>query len=907
MSPELPAKELPKGYEPETVEERWRAFWEANATFTPETSAPADAGVYSIVIPPPNVTGNLHMGHALNLTLQDVLCRHARQLGKQTLWVPGEDHAGIATQNVVEKRLAKEGKNRHDLGREAFIERVWQWKEEYGENIRRQIKAMGASVDWTRERFTLDEGLSRAVRHVFVRLYNEGLIYKGLYIVNWCSRCHTALADDEVEHGPQKTHLWHIRYPFEDGSGFVTVATTRPETMLADSAVAVHPEDERYLGAVGKKVRLPLTDRLIPVIADKYVDREFGTGALKVTPAHDHNDWQLGEKHGLERIQVIDDTGHMNERAGIYQGLTKEEARRRVAAELEAQGLLADVRDYENSVGHCYRCDTVIEPHMSLQWFVSVKPLAEKARAAVPDATHIFPGSWLKTYYNWMDSIRDWCISRQIWWGHRIPAWTCDACGKLLVLENAPDVCPDCKGTRFTQDPDVLDTWFSSALWPFSTLGWPDATADLSRFYPTSVLLTGFDILFFWVARMMMMGLHFMGEVPFRHCYIHALVRDASGKKMSKSTGNVIDPLDMIKKYGTDSLRFTLAAFAAMGRDIRMSEERIEGYRHFMNKIWNASRFALMNLEATPPPAMDLAAVTSSRHRWILYQLEELKRAQARALAEYRFNDAAQGMYKFMWNEFCDWYLELIKPDMQVPEVSEGQERARAEAGRAQARYVLWAVLRESLILLHPFIPFITSEIWDALPGSNAEATLARMPFPAERDLSAFAADAARMAMVQEAIVAVRTIRAELNIAPSQKLSVIIRPADEDARRALEEQRREIMVLARLENLEINPEARAPRVSASNVACGNEIIVPLSGAVDFAAELARLDKETARLDKEHAMLSGKLANPNYVQKAPEEVVERDRARVAELEDARTKLALLRERFRTGLEESGATR
>ena len=895
-------RELPKGYEPENVEARWRAFWEDNRIFTPDVNAPLDKGAngaYSIVIPPPNITGNLHMGHALNLTLQDVLCRHARQTGKQVLWVPGEDHAGIATQNVVERRLKEDGKNRHQLGREAFIERVWAWKEEYGDNIRRQIKALGASVDWTRGRFTLDEGLSHAVRKVFVQLYNEGLIYKGLYIVNWCNRCHTALADDEVEHGPQKTHLWLISYRLEDDSASLTIATTRPETMLGDTAVAVHPDDERYKAFIGKKVRLPLTGRLIPVIADTYVDMEFGTGALKVTPAHDHNDWHLGHKHNLEFLQVIDDNGAMNEKAGTFAGLPKEAARKQVAAALEQQGFLQEVRDYENNVGHCYRCNSIIEPHMSMQWFVSVKPLAEAARAAVPDRMRIFPETWTKTYHNWMDNIRDWCISRQIWWGHRIPAWTCDNCRELVVQEEAPQTCPHCRGGTLTQDPDVLDTWFSSALWPFSTLGWPEETPELKRFYPTSVLVTGFDILFFWVARMMMMGLHFMKETPFHHCYIHALVRDAQGKKMSKSTGNAIDPLDMIAKYGTDSLRFTLTAFAAMGRDIRLSEDRIEGYRHFMNKIWNASRFALMNLGDQAPAAVDLNAVNGPHHRWILHRLEELKAEQKNAIAEYRFNDAAQTLYKFVWHEFCDWYLELVKPDMQAtpagPDMQAGGER------RTSAQYVLWTVLREALVLLHPIIPFITSEVWDALPGAAHEPSLAKAPFPPARDVTPYAADAARMEMVQAAIVAVRTIRAELNIAPSLKLAAIIRPADEAARAALEEQREVITVLARLESLNIDPAAEAPKASASDVAWGNEIIVPLSGAVDFAAEVARLDKELAKMDKEHAMLSGKLANENYVQKAPQDVVERDKARVTELEDARQKLLALKERFRQGME------
>jgi valyl-tRNA synthetase len=540
---------------------------------------------------------------------------------------------------------------------------------------------------------------------------------------------------------------------------------------------------------------------------------------------------------------------------------------------------------------------------MSLQWFVKVKPLADVARDAVPAKMRIFPDTWLKTYYTWMDNIRDWCISRQIWWGHRIPAWTCDNCKKLVVAETDPTVCPHCGGTALTQDPDVLDTWFSSALWPFSTLGWPDDTPELKRFYPTSVLITAFDILFFWVARMMMMGLHFMGDTPFHHCYIHALVRDASGKKMSKSTGNVINPLDMIATYGTDSLRFTLAAMAAMGRDIRLSEERIEGYRHFMNKIWNASRFALMNLDADAPAPVDLATVQGPHHRWILTRLEEVKVAQKKAMDEYRFNDVAQGMYKFVWSEFCDWYLELIKPDMLAPEkaTENGQDPAEAARRKADAQYVLWTVLRETLVLLHPTVPFITSEVWDALPGAEAEATLALTPYPVARDVSGFADDAARMEMAQGAISAVRTIRAELNIAPSLRLTAIIRPADAAARDALEAQRQVIMTLARLETLIIDAAAEAPRASASGVAFGNEIIVPLTGAVDFKAELARLDKELGKLDKENAMLSGKLANPNYAAKAPAEVVERDKARVAEITDAKAKFAALRERFEQALE------
>jgi valyl-tRNA synthetase len=884
---------LPKGYEPASIEPRWREHWEKNGTFTP--ALPAQGETYSIVIPPPNVTGNLHIGHAFNLTLQDVLCRHARQLGKTVLWIPGSDHAGISTQNVVERRLAAEGKSRHDLGREAFLERVWAWKEEYGENIRRQNKALGVSVDWTRERFTMDEGLSRAVRKVFVTLYKEGLIYKGDYIINWCPRCHTALADDEVDHLPRKGKLWLFKYPLaEEGAGFVTIATTRPETMLGDTAVAVHPEDGRYNKLIGKQARLPLMNRLIPIIGDTYVDREFGTGALKVTPSHDHNDWQLGFKHKLEFIQVIDEDGNMNGNAGVFAGLHKDAARAKVVEEMEKLGLVAEVRDYEHNIGHCYRCKEIIEPHVSAQWFVAVRTLADKARDAVPARTELFPDIWLKTYYNWLDNIRDWCISRQIWWGHRIPAWNCPECGELMVEEEAPAKCPRCGSVNLAQEEDVLDTWFSSAIWPFSTMGWPERTPELRTFYPTSVLVTGFDILFFWVARMMMMGIHFMGEVPFAHVYIHALVRDAEGRKMSKSTGNVIDPLDMIKKYGTDSLRFTLTAFAAMGRDIRLSEERIDGYRHFVNKIWNAARFALMNLPGGVIAPLNLEQAQGTHHRWILHRLEELKQATRASIGAYRFNDAAQDLYKFVWTELCDWYLEMIKSDMQA-----------GGTKQAEARFVLWTVLRESLIMLHPIMPFVTAEIWAAMPASAAAGQetaeksrpdIAAELYPAARPSCLNPEAAARMHMVQEAISAARTIRAELNIAPSLRVKAIIRPQDAAAAEIFEQHRGMVETLARLQSLSIDAQAVAPRLSASQVACGNEIIVLLEGAVDLQAEKARLDKELAKLDKERIMLENKLAKASYLDKAPAHLVERDRSRVEELKTAMAKLDKVKEKF-----------
>ncbi|MCQ2444576.1 MAG: valine--tRNA ligase, partial [Mailhella sp.] len=805
-------------------------------------------------------------------------------------WIPGTDHAGIATQNVVERALAKEGKKRADLGRDAFIERVWEWKNQYGGKILEQIKGLGASVDWTREAFTMDDNLAKAVRKVFVQLYNEGLIYKGKYIVNWCPRCHTALADDEVDHVDSKGMLWHIRYDFADGSGSVTIATTRPETLLGDTAVCVHPEDDRYAGLVGKKLILPIVGREIPLIADRYVDREFGTGCLKVTPCHDPNDWKLGHSHNLEFIQVIDDFGNMcgEDVCGRYAGMTREECRKAIVEDLRENGHLIKEEPLQHSVGTCYRCKTVIEPYVSTQWFVAASKLAPAARNAVPGKIKIYPESWTKTYYNWLDNIRDWCISRQLWWGHRIPAWTCPECGELIVSETDPTVCPKCGCAHLEQDPDVLDTWFSSALWPFSTMGWPDKQEDLKTFYPTSVLVTAFDILFFWVARMVMMGQHFMGEVPFREVYIHALVRDAQGRKMSKSLGNGIDPQDMIEKYGADSLRFTLTAFAAMGRDIRMSEERIEGYRHFVNKVWNAARFAMMNLpEDAAPKAVDLGAVQGLHHKWILNRLEEVKAEEDAALESYRFNDAAQCVYKFLWSEFCDWYLELIKADMR----EEGPRRD-------EAQYVLYTVLRETLLLLHPMIPFVTAEIWSSLPGSEG-SDIAVQLYPEIREACRRPQESDDMIFLQETISAIRTIRSELNIKPSYKLTVVLRPASEE-QAALLEANRGFLELARLEQVTIDSAAHAPKASASNVVRGCEVIVLLDGAVDFQAELARLDKEIAKVDKDLAALNAKLSNSGFMSHAPAELVESEKARQADLNDKKSKMQALQARFKEAM-------
>ncbi|QGY40051.1 valine--tRNA ligase [Pseudodesulfovibrio cashew] len=880
-------KELAKAYEPWDVEAKWEKHWEEDKTFSPDPDAPGDA--YSIVIPPPNVTGVLHMGHALNLTLQDILCRFNRQQGKNVLWVPGTDHAGIATQNVVERQLKAEGLTRHDLGREKFIERVWEWKKEKGDHILSQIRSMGASVDWTRECFTFDEQRAKAVRQVFVKLYEEGLVYKGDYIINWCNRCHTALADDEVEHEAKPGHLHHVKYPLADGSGHLIVATTRPETMLADTAIAVNPEDDRFNQLIGKEAVLPLVGRKLPIIGDAYVDVEFGTGCLKVTPAHDMNDWEIGIRHELEVISVLDEDGIINENGPEkYQGMDVLTARKAILADLEAEGFLEEIVEHDHSVGVCYRCKSVIEPHVSTQWFVSMKPLAEKARAAVPAETQIFPEHWTKTYYDWLDNIRDWCISRQIWWGHRIPAWTCEKCGELTVSIEDPSACSACGSKNIVQEEDVLDTWFSSALWPFSTMGWPDDTKELARYYPTSCLITGFDILFFWVARMMMMGLQFMEQVPFHHVYIHALVRDEKGKKMSKSTGNVIDPLDMIAKYGADALRFTLTSFAAMGRDIKLSEQRIEGYKHFMNKIWNATRFAMMNLP-DEIPAVELNAADSLADTWILHRLEEVKREIKAATLEYRFNDIAQTLYKFIWSEFCDWYLEMIKP------VLYGED---AEA-KAVTQKVLWTVLSETMQLLHPVTPFITQEIWSALPrpaGDDRSEDIATLPFPAMRDDLLDHDVVSRMDLFMGVVSGTRNIRTELLIEPAKKLDLLIKTVDNDDRAVLEDNVDLIKSLARIDNVTIGPKVKAPKASGAAVVRGNEISVPLEGVVDFDAELARLDKNLAKLEKTMKGVAGKLKNPGFVNNAPEAVVEGEKKKLAEMEEEKTKLTQLKERL-----------
>jgi valyl-tRNA synthetase len=880
-------KELAKAYEPWDVEEKWENHWEENKTFTPDPEDEGDA--YSIVIPPPNVTGVLHMGHALNLTIQDILCRFNRQQGKNVLWVPGTDHAGIATQNVVERQLKEEGLTRHDLGREKFIDRVWDWKKEKGDHILTQIRRIGASVDWSRECFTFDDQRAKAVRKVFVELFEQGLIYKGDYIINWCTRCHTALADDEVEHENKPGHLHHIKYPLADGSGHLVIATTRPETMLADTAIAVNPEDDRFSHLIGKKAILPLVGKELPIIGDTYVDIEFGTGCLKVTPAHDMNDWELGRKHNLEVIAILNEEGIINENAPEkYQGLNVKDARKAVMADLEAEGLVVEVADHEHSVGVCYRCKSTIEPHVSTQWFVSMKPLAEKARAAVPAETQIFPEHWTKTYYRWLDEIRDWCISRQIWWGHRIPAWTCEDCGELIVTMEDPTKCSKCGSAKIERDEDVLDTWFSSALWPFSTLGWPDDTKELEKYYPTSCLVTGFDILFFWVARMMMMGLQFKDQVPFNHVYIHALVRDEKGKKMSKSTGNVIDPLDMIEKYGADALRFTLTSFAAMGRDIKLSEQRIEGYKHFMNKIWNATRFAMMNLPEEIP-TVELDKVDGLANQWILHRLEEVKQSVATATEEYKFNEIAQMLYKFIWSEFCDWYLEMVKPALY------GED----EEAKTQTQAVLWTVLSEIMILLHPVTPFITQEIWSVLPrpaDDDRSDDIATLAFPEKRTGCLNPEAVKQIELFMGVVSGTRNIRTELLIDPARKLDLLIKTVSDEDKAVLEANIKLIQTLARIETVTIGPDVEAPKASGAAVVQGNELSVPLEGVVDFESELARLDKNIGKIEKTMKGVAGKLKNPGFVNNAPEAVVAKEKEKLAEMEEDKNKLSELKARL-----------
>jgi len=869
MSTEL----LSKAYEPTEVERRWYPLWEERGYFT--AKGEGDGPRFCLMIPPPNVTGALHIGHAFTNTLQDVIVRWKRMSGHDTLWLPGLDHAGIATQMVVERELAKDGVRKEDLGREEFERRVWEWKEKSGGRILRQLRLMGFSFDWSRERFTLDDQLSRAVREVFVSLYEQDLVYRGDYIVNWCPRCVTALSDLEVENEPEPGSLWEIRYPAKDGGGGVVVATTRPETMLGDTAIAVHPEDERYKDLVGKQVILPILKREIPVVADTFVDPEFGTGAVKVTPAHDPNDFEAGQRLDLPSINIMDVRAVLNDNAGPFAGQDRFEARKGVIAQLESEGLLVGTTPYQVPLGRCQRCRTVVEPRLSRQWFARMKPLAEPAIAAVEDGRIRFtPEQWSKTYFEWMRNIRDWCISRQLWWGHRIPAWTCEGCDELIVAREAPEACGKCGGTALAQDPDVLDTWFSSGLFPFSTLGWPEKTQDLARFYPNDFMMTGFDIIFFWVARMIMLGMGFAGDVPFRRVFINGLVRDEHGVKMSKTKGNDVDPLEVVEEHGADALRFTLAALATPGNDPSLSASRLKGYRAFINKLWNASRFVLMNLDGRVADGYTFSELPL-HSRWILSRVQQVATSMDEALDEFRFDLAANTVYHFLWDEFCDWYIEASKIDL-----------ADEERGPI-ARAVLVEVLDTALRLAHPLIPFVTEEIWQRLPTAGETIVLA--PYPKADAAKIDAAALSEMQRLMAIITGIRTIRATYSVEPKKRIDVTIVATGAQDRSFVEGHSESIVHLARLGRLEVVGNAAATEGVIKQAVDGVEIHVPAEGMLDVAAERKRLGRQLTKLEKELEGLSKRLANPQFIEKAKPELVQTSRNRQVELEEHRAKL------------------
>jgi valyl-tRNA synthetase len=872
---------LEKTFRPDEVEKKHYAAWEAVGAFAAHPAS--NKAPYTIMMPPPNVTGSLHMGHALTFTLQDILIRYQRMRGRDALWQPGTDHAGIATQMVVERQLAEKGLRRIDMGRAKFLEKVWEWKAESGGTITRQLRRLGASPDWPRERFTMDEGLSEAVRKVFVDLHKQGLIYRDKRLVNWDPKLHTAISDLEVQQRETKGKLWHLKYPLEGQPGrFLTVATTRPETMLGDTAVAVHPDDERYKDLVGKMVRLPLCDRLIPVVADEYADPETGSGAVKITPAHDFNDFEVGRRHKLPMINIFDRDARINDAAPeAYRGLSREAARQRVLADLEALSLIEKIDDHAMTIPHGDRSGVVIEPWLTDQWYCDAKTLAQPAIKAVEEGRTIFvPKQWENTYFDWMRNIQPWCISRQLWWGHQIPAWY-GSDGKIFVALTEAEAAAQArthygKDAPLTRDEDVLDTWFSSALWPFSTLGWPEKTPELARYYPGDVLVTGFDIIFFWVARMMMMGLHFMGDVPFRAVYIHALVRDEHGQKMSKSKGNVIDPLDLIDKYGCDALRFTLAALAAQGRDIKMSESRVEGYRNFATKLWNATRFCLMN-ECAMDEAFDPAKVAAPVNRWMIGRLVACQRAIDQALAGYRYNDAATALYRCIWGEFCDWYLEFTKPILQ------GTDAALKSETRAATAWILGQILH----LLHPFMPFLTEELWPQL-GQKSAGMLIAASWPDLAKLPLDSEAGADLDWVTRLISEIRTLRVEMNVAPATQVTLLLKDADATTRRRLDLYGDLVRSLARAERLE-KLVGEAPRGAAQIVLDEATVLMPLAGIVDIAKERARLKKDLDGIASEAEKIGKKLGNPHFVAKADPVVVTEQRQRLAELDQARAKL------------------
>jgi valyl-tRNA synthetase len=880
--------ELSDRYNPRDVEGRIYNWWMNKGYFKAEEKSTRIP--YSVILPPPNVTGSLHLGHALNHSIQDLLVRWKRMQGFNVLWMPGTDHAGIATQSVVERELKKEGKTRHDLGREKFVERVWEWKEQYGGRIVEQMKRLGDSCDWDRLTFTLDEGVSQAVRKVFVDLYKKDMIYKGLRLINWSPALESAISDLEVDYKEIKGSMYHIKYPLADGSGAVEVATTRPETLLGDTAVAVHPDDERYAKWVGKEVVLPLNGRKIPLIADAYVDKEFGSGVVKITPAHDFNDYTVGQRHNLPMLNILNKNGTLNEHAGKFNGLKVQEARKQVLADLEAAGLLVKVEPHTHQVGHCSRTGCVVEPFLSEQWFVKTAPLANAAKRVVESGTIVFePENWTKTYLHWMSIIEDWCISRQLWWGHRIPAWTCEACHKITVAEVDPASCSHCGKGPLKQEEDVLDTWFSSALWPFSTMGWPKETELQKTFYPTNVLVTGFDIIFFWVARMIMMGLEFKQDVPFRTVYIHGVIRDATGKKMSKSSGNAEDPVQLIDENGADALRYTLLAQIAGGRDLKFSAQRLEGYRNFMNKLWNAARFSLNALKDFQVPAEGVNAVPnksslSDADQWLIFKLGQVEKEVDDALKAYRFSDAANAIYAFTWNIFCDWYLEFIKPTM-----------AGQGGDKAATQLVLAQVLNRIVRLMHPFAPFITEEIYQKLP-IRGEALIVDV-YPTVKNDKAFLAlgseeVAIELDLVREVITAIRNIRGENRIKPGVKINARLAPTEAREQKILGANKSSIMTLSKLESCEIGPSGNLSKCAVQPVQVAGmkvDVIVPLEGLVNLDEEIARIKKTIEKLQKDVAGLTRRLSDESFVKNAPEEIVTQGKQ---QLEESKVQISTL---------------
>ena len=863
--------ELPKTYDPKSVEDKLYKFWVDSGFFHAEVNP--DKKPYTIVIPPPNVTGQLHMGHAFDETLQDILIRTKRMQGYEALWMPGTDHAGIATQIKVEENLRKEeGLTRYDLGREEFLKRVWAWKDKFGSRIISQLKKLGTSCDWDRERFTMDEGCSKAVREVFVNLYNKGLIYKGHRIINWCPHCATALSDAEVEYETQPGKLWHIRYPLADGSGELVVATTRPETFMGDTGVAVNPNDERYKHLIGKTCILPIMNREIPIFGDEYVDMEFGTGCVKVTPCHDPNDFEMGQRHNLEQILVFNEDATVNANGGKYEGMDRYECRKAVVKDLEEGGYLVKIEDHEHNVGTCYRCGTTVEPMTSAQWFVKMAPLAKPAMDVVNEGkTKFVPDRFSKTYLRWMENVHDWCISRQLWWGHRIPAFYCDDCGEMTVSKTDVCTCPKCGGTHIHQEEDVLDTWFSSALWPFSTLGWPDKTKELEYFYPTSTLVTGYDIIFFWVARMIFSGVEHMGETPFKTVYIHGLVRDAQGRKMSKSLGNGIDPLEVIDQYGADALRFTLATGNSPGNDMRFSDERVQASRNFCNKIWNASRFIQMNLTIDKDKAVELPSDLAIEDKWIISKFNTLVADVTRNIDQYELGLAAAKLNDFIWENFCDWYIEIAK--------------TRLQTGDENVQKVLCYVLSGAMQLLHPFMPFITETIWQALPHEGPSVMVSA--WPEYKDELHFAAEEAQMESLMDAVRAIRNRRAEMNVPPSKKAKVLILTEKKDTFSAGAGFFPKLAYASEIELIDAVP---ADAAKMASVVTGDaQIYMPMGDLIDFEAERARLGKEKSKVEADIDFVMKKLNNPKFVDKAPEKVVAAEREKAEKLREHLAKL------------------